>query len=341
MTREVDVIVAGATGMVGRKMLQVLEERRFPVRRLIPLASSRSAGTDVTFRGGPVKVAELTDEALRRSGASIALFSAGATVSRRFAPVAARAGTLVIDNSSAFRMDPDIPLVVPEVNPADIDRHHGIIANPNCSTIQMVVALKPLHDRYRITRVVVATYQSVTGAGQRGYRQLMDELSSKGTGGLTIDRKFPHRIAFNCIPHIDEFDEDGYTREEHKMMDETRKIMGDSTIRVNATCVRVPVTGGHSEAVTVEFDRPFDLAEAKSLLAGAPGVVLRDDPAAREYPMPLDAHDTDAVYVGRIRRDPTVESGLSLWIVSDNLRKGAATNAVQIAEAWLSRGTAP
>jgi aspartate-semialdehyde dehydrogenase len=337
MKREVDVVVAGATGMVGRKMIQVLEERSFPVGRLIPLASARSTGTEVGFRGASLNVAELTDETLRRAGAPIALFSAGASVSKRFAPVAAAAGTLVIDNSSAFRMDPEVPLVVPEVNPADIDLHRGIIANPNCSTIQMVVALKPLHDRYRIKRIVVATYQSVTGAGQRGYRQLMDELSGTGNTGDETARKFPHRIAFNCLPHIDEFYDDGYTREEHKMMDETRKIMGDPAILVNATCVRVPVIGGHSEAVTVEFEWPFDLADVRSLLAGAPGVVVRDDPRAREYPMPVDAHDTDAVYVGRIRRDPTVENGLSLWIVSDNLRKGAATNAVQIAEAWLAR----
>jgi aspartate-semialdehyde dehydrogenase len=333
---EVDVIVAGATGMVGRKMMQVLEERRFPVRRLIPMASARSAGTEVVFNGEPLKIVELSDDALQKAAAPVALFSAGATVSRRFAPVAAAAGTLVIDNSSAFRMDPDTPLVVPEVNPSDIDRHQGIIANPNCSTIQMVVALKPLHDRYRIRRIVVATYQSVTGAGQRGYRQLMDELS----GNEGAERKFPHRIAFNCLPHIDDFYDDGYTKEEHKMMDETRKIMGDPTIRVTATCVRVPVVGGHSEAVDVEFERPFELADVKSLLMNAPGVVVRDNPAAREYPMPLDAHDTDAVYVGRLRRDPTVESGLSFWIVSDNLRKGAATNAVQIAEAWLERTAA-
>jgi aspartate-semialdehyde dehydrogenase len=292
----------------------------------------------VTFRGDSLKVAELTDEALKGSGAPVALFSAGAGVSKRFAPVAAAAGILVIDNSSAFRMDPDTPLVVPEVNPADIDTHRGIIANPNCSTIQMVVALKPLHDRYRVRRVVVATYQSVTGAGQRGYQQLMDELGRDGHGGASTERKFPHRIAFNCLPHIDEFYDDGYTKEEHKMMDETRKIMGDPTIKVNATCVRVPVVGGHSEAVTVEFEWPFDLADVKSILARAPGVVVRDDPRARVYPMPIDSHDTDAVYVGRIRRDTTVENGLSLWIVSDNLRKGAATNAVQIAEAWLARG---
>jgi aspartate-semialdehyde dehydrogenase len=337
MAMEVDVIVAGATGMVGRKMMQVLEERRFPVRRLLPLASSRSAGTEVVFKGEWLKVEELTEDVLRAAGAPVALFSAGAGVSKRFAPVAAAAGTLVIDNSSAFRMDPEIPLVVPEVNAADIDRHRGIIANPNCSTIQMVVALKPLHDRYRIRRVVVATYQSVTGAGQRGYQQLMDELGRNGQEGAPIERKFPHRIAFNCLPHIDDFYDDGFTKEEHKMMEETRKIMGDQTIRVNATCVRVPVVGGHSEAVTVEFEWPFDLADVRSLLAAAPGVVVRDDPRARQYPMPIDSHDTDAVYVGRIRRDPTVENGLSLWIVSDNLRKGAATNAVQIAEAWLER----
>jgi aspartate-semialdehyde dehydrogenase len=315
-------------------MIRVLEERNFPVDRLTLFASARSAGTLLHFRGVDIPVMPLSEESLRNSGAQIALFSAGASVSRTFAPVAAQAGAVVVDNSSAFRMDPAIPLVVPEVNPALLRRHKGIIANPNCSTIQMVVALKPLHDAFGIRRIVVATYQSVTGAGQRGYDQLMAEV-----GGQTAPiRKFPHRIAFNCIPHIDEFEEDGYTREETKMIRETVKIMGDPGIRVTATCVRVPVTGGHSEAVNIECSRPATVEAARELLMHAPGVVLIDDPARECYPMPADAAGRDEVFVGRVRRDPTVPNGLSLWIVSDNLRKGAATNAVQIAEILVRDG---
>jgi len=238
---------------------------------------------------------------------------------------------LVIDNSSAFRMDPDVPLVVPEVNPLMVRRHKGIIANPNCSTIQMVVALKPLHDRFGIRRIVVATYQSVTGAGQRGLDQLMAELA----GDVAPLPKFPHPIACNVIPQIDEFQDDGYTREERKMMEETRKILGEPSLRIVATCVRVPVVGGHGEAVTVEFERPFALEEVRSLLESAPGVVVVDDPVSRLYPMPVTAKDRDEVFVGRLRRDPSAENSLSLWIVADNIRKGAATNAVQIAEEWL------
>ena len=328
------VIVAGATGMVGRTMLTVLEERRFPVARLIPMASARSAGQTVKFRGEDVVVQELSEETLRKAHAGVALFSAGASVSRTFSPIAARFGTVVIDNSSAFRSDPDVPLVVPEVNPDAIRRHHGIIANPNCSTIQMVVALKPLHDAFGITRVVVATYQSVTGAGQHGYEQLMAEIR----GEHLAQPKFPHPIALNLIPQIDEFEADGYTKEEIKMVRETVKIMEDPSIRVNATCVRVPVVGGHSEAVTIECSRPLTLAAARDLLRNAPGVILQDEPSQKLYPMPKNAGGRDEVFVGRLRIDPTVPHGLSLWIVSDNLRKGAATNAVQIAEVMAAQG---
>jgi aspartate-semialdehyde dehydrogenase len=329
--QEYNVIVAGATGMVGRKMIQVLEERQFPVGRLMPLASSRSVGQEIEFRGKKVRVEELTHQSLSQKDAELALFSAGASVSREFAPTAARNGILVIDNSSAFRMDPDTPLVVPEVNRSQIFLHKGIIANPNCSTIQMVVALKPLHDRYRIKRVVVSTYQSVTGAGKKGYDQLMHELNKEEV----VTKKFAHQISFNCLPHIDEFFDDGYTREEIKMMEETQKIMGDESIKVTATCVRVPVVGGHSEAVNVEFEKPFDLVEVRELLRKSPGIVVQDDPQDKQYPMPIWAHEKDEVFVGRLRRDDTVKHGLNMWIVSDNLRKGAATNAVQIAEAWI------
>ncbi len=330
--KQYNVVVAGATGMVGRKMIQVLEERDFPVKQLIPLASSRSVGQLISFKGTKVPVEELTHEILSRNDIELALFSAGASVSREFAPTAAMHGTLVIDNSSAFRMEPDIPLVVPEVNPEQIFNHMGIIANPNCSTIQMVVALKPLHDRYKIKRIVVSTYQSVTGAGKKGYDQLMKELNKEE---LTT-KKFPYQISFNCLPHIDEFLDDGYTKEEVKMMKETQKIMGDNSIKVTATCVRVPVIGGHSESVNVEFEKPYDLVEVREILRKAKGVVVQDDPTDKQYPMPIWAYEKDEVFVGRLRRDETIKSGLNMWLVSDNVRKGAATNAVQIAEAWIA-----
>ncbi len=326
-----DVIVAGATGMVGRKMIQVLEERNFPVGRLLPLASKRSVGMEIPFKGKAFRVEELTHESLSRKDIEIALFSAGGSTSREFAPTAAKNGILVIDNSSAWRMDKDIPLVVPEVNRKDIFKHKGIIANPNCSTIQMVVVLKPLHDKYKIKRVIVSTYQSVTGAGQKGYDQLMKEWNKEPV----VNGKFPYQISFNLIPHIDEFFENGYTREEYKMMQETQKIMGDESIAVSATCVRVPVIGGHSESVNIEFEKQFDIDEVRHLLANAPGVVLQDKPMEKYYPMPINAYDKDETFVGRIRRDESVKSGLNLWIVSDNIRKGAATNAVQIAEEWI------
>jgi aspartate-semialdehyde dehydrogenase len=264
-------------------------------------------------------------------GTDIALFSAGASVSREFAPVAVASGALVIDNSSAFRMDPGVPLAVPEVNPGVVAGHRGIIANPNCSTIQLVVALKPLHDRWKIRRVVVSTYQSVTGAGKRAVDQLEAELSGREGVGM----KLPHRIAFNALPQVDVFLEGGQTREELKMTNETRKIMGDGTILLTATCVRIPATGGHSESVNVELERPFELQEVVDALSNSPGVTVQDDPGKGIYPMPILSDDRDDVFVGRIRRDPTLPNGLNLWIVSDNLRKGAATNAVQIAELWI------
>ena len=288
-----NVAVVGATGLVGRKMTQVLEEHNFPVRNLTPLASERSAGKEITFKGETVRVQKLTPESF--NGIEIALFSAGASVSKEFAPIAAKEGTVVIDNSSAWRMDPAVPLVVPEVNRNNIFKHHGIIANPNCSTIQMVVVLKPLHDRYKIKRVVVSTYQSVTGAGQKGVDQLDEELGKKQ--GNT--QKFPHKIAFNCLPHIDVFREDGYTKEEFKMIFETTKIMGDDSIRVSPTCVRVPVFGGHSEAVNVEMEQAYEIEDVVELLRKSPGIIVEDDPSRNVYPMPLNAYDKDEVFVGR------------------------------------------
>ena len=324
-----DVAVVGATGLVGRKMIEVLEERKFPVKRLVLLASERSVGKEILFNGKSIPVQKLEPE--RFKDVQIALFSAGASVSKEFAPHAVKAGTVVIDNSSAFRMDDGVPLVVPEVNRHQIFKHQGIIANPNCSTIQMVVVLKPLHDRFRIKRVVVSTYQSVTGAGQRAVVQLEDELAQRPPR----EKKFPHPIAFNCLPHIDVFFDDGYTKEEVKMKQETKKIMGEN-IPVTATTVRVPVMGGHSESVNIEFEKPCSVQDVRDVLRDAPGVIVEDDPARNIYPMPLNAYDKDDVFVGRIRMDETLPSGVNLWIVSDNIRKGAATNAVQIAEALIA-----
>jgi aspartate-semialdehyde dehydrogenase len=325
------VAVVGATGLVGRKILDVLEERKFPVGELTPLASANSLGKSVLFQGREIPIRELKSDSF--TGIEIALWSAGASVSKQFAPDAVKAGTLVIDNSSAFRMDPSVPLVVPEVNPKKIFEHHGIIANPNCSTIQMVVALKPLHDRWKIKRIVVSTYQSVSGAGKKGVDQMNAEIN-KVNG---VEKKFPHPIAYNALPQVDVFFEDGYTREEHKMVDETKKIMGDDSIRVTATCVRIPTSGGHSESVNIEFEKPYDLSEVRNVLAAAEGVIVQDDVMNGVYPMPINAYEKDEVFVGRIRRDDTVSNGLNMWIVSDNLRKGAATNAVQIAEAWIRK----
>lgn len=321
-----NVAVVGATGLVGRTMIRVLEERNFPVGRLLPLASERSAGSNIVFRGGPVTVQRLS--AGQFQGIDIALFSAGASVSREFGPIAAKAGAVVIDNSSAFRMTKNVPLVVPEVNPKEIFRHRGIIANPNCSTIQLVVVLKPLHDRFGIKRVVVSTYQAVTGAGQKGALQLEEELAQR----TPVQKKFPHQIAYNAIPQVDAFHDDGYSKEEHKMIDETTKIMGKK-IELTATCVRIPVIGGHGEAVNIEFRKPSSPNAVRRILEKAPGIIVADNPATSEYPMPITADGNDFVFVGRIRKDNTRKNGINLWIVADNVRKGAATNAVQIAEA--------
>ena len=324
------VAVVGATGLVGGVMLKVLEERGFPVRELLPVASARSVGATVHFRGKQVPVIGMEDAVAARP--DIALFSAGGGTSLEWAPRFAEAGCTVIDNSSAWRMDPNVPLVVPEINADALAGHQRIIANPNCSTIQLVMALAPLHRAYGVQRVVVSTYQAVSGTGMKAVQQLEDERQ-----GVQGDKAYPHPIDRNVIPACDAFSEDGYTKEELKLANETRKIL-DPVIRVSATAVRVPVTGGHSEAVNVEFEREFDMAEVRRLLGDAPGVELMDDPSSNSYPMPILAHDRDAVLVGRLRRDLTQERTLNLWIVADNLRKGAATNAVQIAEVLVERG---
>jgi aspartate-semialdehyde dehydrogenase len=325
------VAVVGATGLVGTKMLEVLAERDFPISKLFLVASERSVGKTLKFAGKRHKIISM-DAAVGKKP-DVAIFSAGGSVSKDWAPRFAEVGTVVIDNSSAWRMDPTKKLVVPEVNAEVLTKKDKIIANPNCSTIQMVVALKPLHDAYKIKRVVVSTYQSVTGTGVKAVTQLMNERKGK-----TGDRAYPYQIDLNLLPHIDVFTENGYTKEEMKMVNETMKIMGDDSIRVTATTVRVPVMGGHSESVNVEFEHDFDLAHVRQLLSVAPGVAVHDDPANLLYPMPLVAHNRDEVFVGRLRRDESQPNTLNMWVVSDNLRKGAATNAVQIAEYLLSVG---
>jgi len=324
------VAVVGATGAVGTEMIEVLEERKFPVTRLVPLASARSAGGTVTFEGNEVPIEVLTKDSF--AGVDIALFSAGADLSREFAPIAVKAGAVVIDNSAAWRMTPEVPLVVPEVNAHDIQRHKGIIANPNCSTIQMVVALKPLHDKARIKRIVVTTFQSVSGTGKDAMDELMAECQDLLSFKSASPKVYPYQIAFNCLPQIDDFLPSGYTKEEMKMVHETRKIMGDQSIQVTATTVRVPVYVGHSEAVNIETERKLSANDARAILSTAPGVLLYDDPAHKIYPMPLEVAGKDEVYVGRVREDESIANGLNLWVVADNLRKGAALNAVQIAE---------
>src|ERR1700748_1295135 len=319
------VAVVGATGLVGTKMLQVLEERNFPVTELIPVASEKSVGKQVTYKGKQYKVVSVEDAIKQKP--DLALFSAGGSTSLAQAQLFAAAGTTVIDNSSAWRMDPTKKLVVPEVNAHVLTADDKIIANPNFSTIQMVVALKPLHDKYKIKRVVVSTYQSVTGTGVKAVEQLFNERK-----GIEGPMAYPYKIDLNVLPHIDVFTENGYTKEEMKMVNETIKIMGDDSIRVTATTVRIPVMGGHSESVNIEFENEFDLAELRAILEKAPGIIVTDDVDTLKYPMPLDAHEKDEVFVGRIRRDETQPKTLNCWIVSDNLRKGAATNAVQIAE---------
>jgi aspartate-semialdehyde dehydrogenase len=328
----IDVAVAGATGAVGNQMIRCLEERNFPVRSIKLLASKRSVGRELRFRGELIPVEELTAQSFK--GVGVALFSAGGDTSLAFAPLAADAGCVVVDNSSAWRMDPQVPLVVPEVNSHAIAGYKtkGIIANPNCSTIQMVVVLNPIHRAFGIKRIVVSTYQAVSGTGKKAIDELFDQTRAM-INFLGYEKKiYPHRIAFNCLPHIDRFQDNGYTKEEMKMVHETRKILEDDSIGVTATTVRVPVFFGHSEAVNVETREKITAAAAREILASAPGVAVIDEPLKNRYPLAIDAAGQDLTLVGRIRQDESVPNGLNLWIVADNIRKGAATNAVQIAE---------
>ena len=335
MSKEYRVAVVGATGAVGRAMRSILAERDFPVKDLVALATAKSAGLKLEYRGQEVTCQELKPDSFK--DIDLALFSAGGGTSKEFAPAARDAGCVVVDNSSAWRMDPAVPLVVPEVNPDDVDWHKGIIANPNCSTIQMVVAMKPLYDEAKIERVVVSTYQAVSGTGNKAIVEMLEQAPKIIAGQPVEPSVYPHQIAFNCLPHIDVFLEDGYTKEEQKMVDETKKIMGDDSIGVSATCVRVSVQNGHAESVNLQFEKPLSVERARELLANAPGVKVVDDPANNAYPMPIDASGKDDTYVGRIRSDPTAPNALNLWVVADNLRKGAALNAVQIAELLAER----
>lgn len=328
--KKYNIAVVGATGMVGNMMRIVLEERNLPIENIYFMSSFRSAGTKIEFMGKEYVVEELTENSFDKP-IDIALFSAGGGTSKKFSPIAASKGCVVIDNSSAWRMDEKVPLVVPEVNPEDVEWNNGIIANPNCSTIQAVVALKPLHDAYRIKRIIYTTFQAVSGAGVLGYNDLENGLN----GGEP--KKFPYSIAGNVLPHIDVFEENGYTKEETKMVNETKKILHDDSLRITATTVRVPVYNGHSESINIEFENAYDINELKNILENAPGVIVQDDPANNIYPMPITASGKDETFVGRIRRDDTVESGLNIWVVADNIRKGAATNAVQIAEELIKR----
>jgi aspartate-semialdehyde dehydrogenase len=319
------VVVVGATGLVGRKMLQVLEEMNFPIDQLLVTASERSVGKKLLFGKTQLEVIALQDAVNEKP--TIALFSAGSDVSKTWAPKFAEKGTMVIDNSSAWRMDPEIPLVVPEINGSVLTTRHKIIANPNCSTIQMVLALAPLHAAFEIERIVVSTYQSVSGSGAKGIQQLMDERAGK-----TATPVYPHPIDMNTLPHAGDFDETGYTTEEIKLVNETRKILNAPDLAITATAVRVPVYGGHSEAVNVTFKKPFTIDQVNELLGNMPGIMVQDSPEKNRYPMPVNAYEKNEVFVGRIRRDFSVKNGLNLWIVADNIRKGAATNAVQIAQ---------
>jgi aspartate-semialdehyde dehydrogenase len=330
------VAVAGATGAVGNLMVQVLEERAFPVGELKLLASARSVGKTLAFNGAEHPIYELREDSF--VGVDVALFSAGGSVSRKFAPLAAKAGCVVIDNSSAFRMEPGVPLVVPEVNPDAVAPHPNIIANPNCSTIQMVVALKPIYDAVGIKRIVVTTFQAVSGTGKRAIEELRQQVTDLVHGNEVRKEIYPYQIAFNCFPHIGAFLDNGYTEEEMKMVHETHKIFNDPKIAVCATTVRVPVDFGHSESVNIETRSPISVERVRSLLEHAPGVRVVDDPAQKLYPVPLAAAGQDDTLVGRIRLDPSVENGLVMWVVADNIRKGAATNAVQIAELLVARG---
>lgn len=325
------VAVVGATGLVGSVMLRVLEERNFPVDELIPAASEKSVGKTVKFRGTDVRVCSVADAVKQKP--AVAIFSAGSAASKEWAPRFAEAGTTVIDNSSCWRMYAEIPLIVPEVNADILTPNHKIIANPNCSTIQLVVAINPLHQKYRIKRIVISTYQSVTGTGVKAVNQLFGERQ-----GHNVDMAYPHPIDLNCFPHGGTFLDNGYTTEEQKLIDETRKIIGDQSIMVSPTVVRIPVIGGHSESVNLEFEHDFDLNDVFEILRNAPGIVVQDTPAANHYPMPRFAEGKDDVFVGRIRRDISQPRSLNLWVVADNLRKGAATNAIQIAEFLNAKG---
>lgn len=331
--KKYNIAIVGATGMVGSMFLKVLTERNLPINNYFLFASAKSAGKKINFMGKDYTVEELTEDCFADKNIDIALFSAGGSTSEKFAPCCVRFGAVVIDNSSAWRMDKEVPLVVPEVNPDDIAlyKNKGIIANPNCSTIQAVVALKPLHDAYHIKRIVYSTYQAVSGAGVKGYNDLKNGMTGQPP------QKFPHPIFGNCLPHIDSFLENGYTKEEEKMINETRKILGDDSLRITATTVRVPVYYGHSESINIEFTKDFDIADLKQCLANAAGIVIRDDVKNNVYPMPIEAEDTDDVYVGRIRRDYSIDSGVNIWVVADNIRKGAATNAVQIAQELIAQ----
>jgi aspartate-semialdehyde dehydrogenase len=327
--RKINLAIVGASGMVGRTFLKVLEEKNLPIENFYLFASKRSAGQVLTFKGKEYIVEELTETSFDR-GIDIALFSAGGGTSEKFAPIAASKGCVVIDNSSAWRMDPKVPLVVPEVNSEDIFKHNGIIANPNCSTIQAVVALKPLQEKFGIKRIVYSTYQAVSGAGMEGWSDLEEGIKGNEP------KKFPHQIFNNCLPHIDVFLENGYTKEEMKMILETRKILHDADLKITATAVRVPVFNSHSESINIEFEKSYDLEELKEVLRNAPGIVLQDDVANNVYPLATEATGHDEVYIGRIRRDESVENGVNLWVVADNIRKGAASNAVQIAEVIIN-----
>jgi aspartate-semialdehyde dehydrogenase len=332
-----NVAVVGATGVVGNEMVRILEEREFPVRNLTLLASERSVGKKLKFRGKFLPVNVLNEKSF--SGIDIGLFSAGGSISERFAPIAAASGCVVIDNTSAFRMAPDIPLVVPEVNPKAICmyKNRGIIANPNCSTIQMVLVMKPIHDAAGIKRVVVSTYQAVSGTGKEAIEELITQTKALLSGRKPAVMVYPHRIAFNCLPHIDVFLANGYSKEEMKMVNETKKILGDQKIAVTATTVRVPVLFGHSESVNIETKRKISAKEVRRILSHAPGVKVVDDPKRNRYPLPIDAAGKDDTFVGRIREDESIKNGINMWIVSDNLRKGAALNAVQVAELLVKK----
>ncbi|WP_123054349.1 aspartate-semialdehyde dehydrogenase [Clostridium sp. JN-1] len=321
-----NVAVVGCTGMVGRKFLEILEERNFPINEIYFYASSRSAGKFLNFKGKDIIVEELNEENIKDKKIDFALFSAGGSVSKKYAPIFVKYNVTVIDNSSAWRMDKEVPLVVPEVNPEDIKFNKGIIANPNCSTIQAMVPLKPLKDKYGIKRIIYSTYQAVSGAGMGGYNDLLEGYKN------VPPQKFPYPIAGNILPHIDDFLDNGYTKEEMKMVDETKKILHDDTLKITATTARVPVAYGHSESINVELKKDFDIKDIFELYKNAPGVILKDDVDNLVYPMPIDAAGHDEVYVGRIRRDFSVDNGLNLWVVADNIRKGAASNAIQIAE---------